>query len=188
MVPCDVTDDASLAQAVEQVGEVDGVIYLAGVYWPLKATEWKADEVIKMAQVNYIGALRLMGHVVPPMVARDRGHIVLTGSLSGYRGLPKSIGYAASKAGVMVLAEGMYADLRDTGVEVQLVNPGFIKTRLTEKNDFKMPQIMEPEAAAQQVFEHMSSDNFARNFPGGLSTAIRGMNFLPDGLYYRIVS
>ena len=113
---------------------------------------------------------------------------MLTGSLSGFRGLPKSIGYAASKAGIMVLAEGMYADLRDSGVDVQLVNPGFIRTRLTEKNDFKMPQIMEPEEAAEEVFTHMQTTGFAHNFPTGLATALRGLNFLPDSLYYRIVS
>lgn len=141
-----------------------------------------------MADINFTGAVRVLGHVVPAMVARDAGHIVLTGSLSGFRGLPNSIGYAASKAGVMVLAEGMYADLKDTGVDVQLVNPGFIRTRLTDKNDFKMPQIMEPEEAAEEVFKHMGTNGFAHNFPTGLATALRGLNFLPDSLYYKIVS
>ena len=186
-VPCDVTDEASIAKALEAAGDIDGVVYLAGTYWPMKAGEWDAEKVNTMAEVNFLGACRVMGQVVPMMTARDRGHIVLTGSLSGYRGLPGSIGYAASKAGVMVLAEGMHADLQGTNVEVQLVNPGFIKTRLTEKNDFRMPQIMEPEAAAQHVFEHMGSDNFKRDFPAGLATTLRGMNSLPDGLYYKIV-
>ena len=188
VVPCDVTDPNSVAEAYGKVGDIDGLIYLAGVYWPLAAREWDAEQVIKMADVNFTGACRVLGHVVPMMVARDAGHIVLTGSLSGFRGLPKSIGYAASKAGVMVLAEGMHADLKKTGVKVQLVNPGFIRTRLTDKNDFKMPQIMEPKAAAQEVFEHISGHGFARNFPTGLATTLRSMNILPDSIYYRIVS
>ncbi len=186
-VPCDVTDADSVAAAWERAGEVDGLIYLAGVYWPQAATEWDPGQVVKMAEVNFTGACRVLGHVVPAFTARDRGHIVLTGSLSGFRGLPNSVGYAASKAGVMVLAEGMHADLRGTGVQVQLVNPGFIRTRLTDKNDFRMPQIMEPEAAAAEVFDHISGDRFARHFPTALATALRGLNFLPDGLYYRIV-
>ncbi|CAM4083275.1 SDR family NAD(P)-dependent oxidoreductase [Palleronia rufa] len=188
VVPCDVSDADSVARAAEAVGDIDGLIYLAGVYWPQPATEWSPEEVTAMADINFTGVCRVLGHVVPKMVARDAGHIVLTGSLSGFRGLPKSIGYAASKAGVMVLAEGMHADLKNTGVKVQLVNPGFVRTRLTEKNDFKMPQIMEPEAAAREVFEHISGDGFARNFPTGLATALRGMNLLPDALYFRIVS
>ena len=188
VVVCDVSDDDSVATAAKDAGQVDGLVFLAGVYWPQPASRWTAKEVTAMADINFTGAVRVLGHVVPDMVARDAGHIVLTGSLSGFRGLPNSIGYAASKAGIMVLAEGMHADLRETGVDVQLVNPGFIRTRLTDKNDFKMPQIMEPEDAAEEVFKHMQGTGFTHHFPAGLATALRGMNFLPDSLYYRIVS
>ncbi len=78
---------------------------------------------------------------------------MITGSLSGFRGLPGAIGYAASKAGVMVLAESLYADLRGIGIKVQVANPGFIRTRLTDKNDFKMPAMMEPEEAAAHMLQ-----------------------------------
>ena len=118
------------------------------------------------------------------MVARDAGHIVLTGSLSGFRGLPGATGYGASKAGVMWLAEGMHADLRKTGVTVQVANPGFIKTRLTEKNDFDMPFLMEPEDAARQMFELMCTDDFKKSFPTVFSWMFRGGQFLPDWLWY----
>jgi short-subunit dehydrogenase len=186
VVPVDVTDADALAAAAEQIGEVDGVVHLAGVYWPFGAGDWNAEHANTMADVNFTGAMRLMSVVVPGMVARDTGHIVLTGSLSGFRGLPGAIGYCASKAGVMVLAESMYADLRKTGVDVQLVNPGFIKTRLTEKNNFKMPFIMEPEAAADIFFDHMKSDRFKRSFPTGFSWVFRLSQFMPDWMYYRL--
>ena len=88
----------------------------------------------------------------------------------------------------MSLAECMYADLRKTGVQVQVINPGFIKTQLTDKNDFKMPFLMEPEAAAQEVFEHMNGDGFKKSFPWTFSLVFRGAQFLPDWLYYRIFS
>ena len=139
-----------------------------------------------MAEVNYLGASRVVGSVINDMVARDAGHIVLTGSLSGFRGLAGTIGYGASKAGIMYLAEGMYADLRKTGVQVQLANPGFIKTRLTDKNEFNMPFIMEPQDAAQEMFEHMNDDAFKKSFPRVFSWLFRGSQFLPDWLYYRI--
>jgi len=188
VVPMDVADEDSVAKAAKMAGEVDGVVYLAGVYWPQSAKQWNAKEVAMMCDINFTGAARVLGHVVPGMVERDAGHIVLTGSLSGFRGLPGSIGYGASKAGLMALAESMYCDLRTSGVDVQLINPGFIKTRLTEKNDFSMPFIMEPEAAAQEFVEHMQDDAFAKNFPRMFGAMFRAGNFLPDWLYYRLFS
>jgi len=129
----------------------------------------------------------VLGEVVPAMVARDAGHIVLTGSLSGFRGLPGAIGYTASKAGVMNLAESMRADLWRTGVRVQLANPGFIRTRLTDKNEFHMPFIMSPEDAAQEMFELMCDEGtFQRHFPRLFSYLFRFSRVLPDWLYYRL--
>ena len=188
VVPVDVADEASVAAAAKTVGKMDGVVYLAGVYWPFGAKDWNAEQATAMADINFTGLMRVMGQVVPAMVARDAGHIVITSSLSGFRGLPGSIGYTASKAATMSLAECMYADLRKTGVKVQVVNPGFIKTQLTDKNDFKMPFIMEPDDAAREMFEHMTTDKFKKSFPFGFSLLFRGSQFLPDWLYYRIFS
>ena len=186
-VAMDVRDDASVTEAAAEVGEIDGLVYLAGVYWPMPSSEWQAEEVTAMADVNFTGAVRVLGAVIPGMVARDAGHVVLTGSLSGFRGLPGAIGYTASKAGVMNLAESMRADLWRTGVRVQLANPGFIKTRLTDKNNFKMPFIMSPEDAAQEMFELMCDDSaFQRHFPRLFSYLFRLSRFLPDWAYYRL--
>lgn len=184
----DVTDEESVKAAAQAVGQVDGVVYLAGAYWPFGARNWNAEQATAMADVNFTGLMRVMGRVVPDMVDRDSGHIVITSSLTGFRGLPGSIGYTASKAATMSLAECMYADLRKTGVQVQVINPGFIKTRLTDKNDFRMPFIMEPEAAAQQVIEHMGSDRFKKSFPWLFSLVFRVSQFLPDWLYFRVFS
>ena len=182
----DVSDNGSVKAAAEAVGVVDGVVFLAGVYWPFGAKEWDADQANAMADINFTGLTRVMGQVVPAMVARNAGHIVITSSLTGFRGLPRSIGYTASKAATMSLAECMYADLRSTGVDVQVVNPGFIKTQLTAKNDFKMPFLMEADDAAREVFEHMNTDRFKKSFPWLFSLVFRGSQFLPDWLYFRI--
>jgi NADP-dependent 3-hydroxy acid dehydrogenase YdfG len=186
VVPIDVSDIASVREAAAKVGEVDGLVFLAGVYWPMPAQSWNADEVERMCDINFTGGARVVGAVIGQMVDRDRGHIVLTGSLSGFRGLPGAIGYSASKAGLMALAESMYADLRGSGVQVQVANPGFIRTRLTDKNDFRMPFIMEPEEAARIMFEHMNSDRFKRSFPTLFSLLFRFSQFWPDWLYYRV--
>ena len=128
--------------------------------------------------------------VAPLTVATLPGSLLtgslLTGSLSGFRGLPGAIGYGASKSALMHLAENLQADLRGSPVQVQLINPGFIRTRLTEKNDFKMPFIMEADAAAREFFEHMNDDAFKKSFPFVFSLLFRLSQFLPDWAYYRL--
>ena len=188
VVAVDIADHDSVQAAAQAAGDLDGVVFLAGVYWPMASQNWQAVQAETMADINFTGAVRVMGAVVPAMVARGRGHLVLTGSLAGFRGLPGAIGYGASKAGVMALAESMHCDLRATGVQVQLVNPGFIRTRLTEQNDFAMPFIMEPEAAARVMFAHMNTGRFSCSFPRVFSWVFRGAQFLPDWLYYRLYS
>lgn len=182
----DIADDDSVKAAAKAVGDVDGVVLLAGVYWPFGADKWDADKATAMANINFTGFVRVLGQVVPSMVARDRGHIVITSSLTAFRGLPDSIGYTASKAATLSLAECMYADLRSSGVDVQVANPGFIKTRLTDKNEFNMPFIMEPDSAAQAMFDHMNTARFKVSFPTAFSWLFRLSQFLPDWVYYRL--
>lgn len=190
-LPMDVTNEASVAQAAYAAGAagaIDGVVYLAGVYWPMAAQGWHPAQATAMVDVNLMGLMRVLGHVVPQMVARDQGHIVITGSLSAFRGLPGSVGYTASKAGALSLAECLYADLRRTGVRVQVVNPGFIKTRLTDKNDFAMPFIMTADHAAQRMFAHMQGRRFKASFPRRFAWVFRLGQLLPDALYFRLFS
>ena len=185
-ITVDVTDRAAVEAAAKEAGELDGVVYLAGVYWPMKSSEWDNEKADLMGEINYLGASRVVGAVIGDMVKRDRGHIVLTGSLSGFRGLPGAIGYSASKAGLMALAESMQADLHKSNIQVQVINPGFIKTRLTDKNDFNMPFIMTPEDAAHEFFEHMNGDGFKKSFPMVFSWVFRLSQFMPDWMYYRL--
>jgi short-subunit dehydrogenase len=185
-VPIDISDRQSVTAAAKEAGEVDGVVFLAGAYWPMNAKDWDADKVEAMFDINLTGAARLMGAVVPRFVARDAGHIVLTGSLSAYRGLPGAIGYSASKAGLFSLAESLDGDLRDTGVEVQVIHPGFIRTRLTDKNDFRMPGLMEAGDAARVFFRQMGEGRFSSHFPWAFGMVFRLSQLLPHGLYRRL--
>lgn len=186
--PLDVSDRETVEKAAEEIGEIDGMVFMAGVYWPLGATEWDGEKNELMGDINYLGAMRAVGAVLPAMLAKKAGHIVLPGSLSGYRGLPGATAYGSSKAAVMYLAESLHADLKGTGVLVQVINPGFVKSRLTEKNDFAMPMIMEPEDGAREIFQHMGTDRFKTGFPWVMSTLFRATQFLPDWAYYRLFS
>ncbi len=185
-ITVDVSDREAVEAAAKEAGDLDGVVYLAGVYWPMKAQEWDNEKADLMGEINFLGGSRVAGSVIKDMVAKQSGHIVLVGSLSGFRGLPGAIGYSASKAGLMALAESMQADLRTSPIQVQVINPGFIKTRLTDKNDFNMPFIMSPEDAAKEVFDHMNTDEFKKSFPMVFSWVFRLSQFMPDWMYYRL--
>ncbi len=185
-VAMDVTDDASVRRAAEQAGDIDGLIYCVGLYDPMPATNWHPGAPEAMTEANFTGALRVLGRVLPGMLARDAGRIVLIGSLAGHRGLPGAIGYGASKAALMHLGENLAVDLRGTGVRVQLANPGFIRTRLTEKNNFPMPQIMEPEDAAGHVIRAIRSGRFSTSFPAPFSWLFTVGRHLPIGWFHRL--
>ncbi|UWQ74159.1 SDR family oxidoreductase [Leisingera sp. M658] len=181
----DVTDVESVTRAARLAGTVDAVIYNAGAYEPMRTQDWDTGAVLRMNDVNYNGAVRVLGQVLPEFVKADRGEITLIGSLAGYRGLPAAIGYGASKAALTSLAETMRHDLKGSGVTVRIINPGFIKTRLTDKNSFAMPQMMSPERAAQRVVAALKSSRFRTDFPRPFSWMIKLLHMLPDGLVYR---
>lgn len=180
VLPMDVTDPAAVAAAAQQAGEIDGVICMAGQYAPMTARQWDAGQAAAFCDVNLTGTVRVLGTVMPGMMERGRGHVVLVSSLAAYRGLPGMIGYGAAKAGVLSLAESMRADLRDTEIEVQVVLPGYIRTRMTAQNDFAMPGLLDPEDAAQRMFDFMLSDQFRATLPGPMGLAMRLAQFLPD--------
>ena len=181
----DVTDLDSVRSAVSEAGNIDGIIYCAGAYDPMTAAEWNTENALRICEVNFFGAMRVLGETVPRMVRGGVGDITLIGSLAGYRGLPAAIGYGASKAALISLAETMRHDLKGTGVTVRIVNPGFIKTRLTDKNGFQMPQLMSAETAALKVLKAMQSSRFRTDFPAPFSWFIKGLNYLPDWFVYR---
>ena len=183
VVAMDIADRDSVAEAAREVGEIDGLVVLAGLATLIKTQDWDPDRVEQMFDVNLTGAARVIGRVIGGMVERDAGHIMLIGSLSAYRGLPGAIGYSASKAGLMALAESMHGDLRHTGVRVQLANPGYIRTRMQDDNPHSKPFIMSPEVAAQHVFEQMNTDRFHTAFPFGFGLLFRFSRVLPTGLY-----
>jgi len=184
VVPVDVTQEASVRNAARQIGRIDGVLYNAGTYDPMRAGDWDTDAVLQMTDVNYNGAVRIIGEVLPGFLREGAGEITLIGSLAGYRGLPAAVGYGAGKAALISLAETLHHDLKVSGVLVRVINPGFIKTRLTAKNDFAMPQLMSAERAAARVMSSMVSGRFRTDFPRPFSWAIRGYRLLPDWLVY----
>lgn len=184
--PCDIAGRKSVAAAFASLPPIDGVIINAGVYEPVSAAAWNAEAVEAMCDVNLTGTARVLGQAVPALTAQGGGHIVIIGSLAGYRGLPGAIGYASSKAAVMHLTECLRLDLPSPAFSVQTINPGFIETRLTAKNDFEMPHIMTAKAAAAKVRQAMESGRFRTDFPGRFAWRFKLARMLPDALFFRL--
>lgn len=165
----------------------DMVIYNAGTYTPMDVQQLQIDAVESMLDVNLRGAFRVVSAVMPTFLHQNRGHLVLVGSVAGYRGLPSAMGYGASKAGIMHLAENLKADLKKTDIRVQLVSPGFVKTRLTDMNDFPMPCIITAERAAHYIVAGLQSNRFEIHFPKRFSYVLKLLSLLPAWLYFRLV-
>ena len=188
ILPIDVSDTVSVTSATETLGRIDGIIFVAALYEPMSALDWDANAAEAIADVNFLGAMRTLGCIVPDFVKRNSGHIVVIGSLSGYRGLPSALAYGASKAGLMHLAEAMRLDLCKTPIKVQLFNLGFIQTRLTDKNRFSMPFIMTPKAAANFIVSGMSKPKFKFDTPWLFSLIFRLSRLFPQTVYERLFS
>ncbi|MFM9889668.1 MAG: SDR family NAD(P)-dependent oxidoreductase [Rickettsiales bacterium] len=188
VVPCDVTDPTSVAAAWQSVSgagrPLDRVIYNAGAYEPMDAAHFDRSKIARMVDVNFNGALNMLAWVLPDFMARNAGHIALVGSVAGYRGLPAALGYGASKAALIHLAENLRADLARTNIQVQIINPGFVKTRLTDRNDFTMPCIITPERAADYIVRGLQQTRFEIDFPKRFSRVMKLLSLLPYGAYF----
>jgi short-subunit dehydrogenase len=188
-IPCDVSDIASVEKSYallrETWGVPDIVFYNAGIYAPMPATDFELSSVERMIDINLVGAIRVL-HTVLEDMKSTRGTISLVGSVAGYRGLPKAMGYGLSKAAIIHLAENLRQDAGKNGVHIQIVNPGFVKTRLTAKNEFPMPFCITPERAASYIVQGLESGAYEIHFPKRFTFFLKSLGLLPARLYFWI--
>lgn len=189
VISLDVTDIASMQQAHAACWPYDVVIYNAGAYEPAPVQEVSLDAAMQVMDVNLHGAMRLLDVMLPDMVKTQAGHIVLVGSIAGWKGLPNAYSYGVSKAGVNHLAEQLKLDLAPYDITVQLVSPGFVKTQLTDKNSFAMPAMISPEKAAEYIIKGLQKPNrFEIHFPKRFSWSMKLLTrVLPHRLYFWLV-
>ena len=186
VLPCDVTDRDSLdtvAKAIIDRGKVDRAITLAALYDPGKVMELDPDQAARIVNVNLTGSFNFARAAVP--LLRQGGQLALTGSVAGYFGLPQGQIYSATKAGVINLAESLRAELAND-VDVRLISPGFVDTRLTQKNDFDMPALMQPAAAAEAILNGLDKGGFEVHFPRRVTLPLKFLRALPYGLAMRL--
>jgi len=189
-LPLDVTDVQAVRLAaahIAQVAALDLVVYCAGHYKPLRATEFELPQMLQHEQVNYVGALHVLDAVLPQMLSRRSGHISLVSSVAGYRGLPQSLAYGPTKAALINLAETLYLDLHAHGLGVSVINPGFVETPLTAHNDFHMPALISPAEAAQAIVQGWATGDFEIHFPKRFTRLMKLLRLLPYRLYFAAV-
>ncbi len=191
---CNVAEPKSLATAKQRLllawGGLDIAVYLAGDYQPQTAEDFSLETVRHLCEVNYLAAAAFAEAVLPLWLhvpREDVRGLVLVGSVAGYRGLPKALGYGPSKAALIHFAETLYLDVHKRDIGVWLVNPGFISTRLTAGNDFDMPAVISPETAAQSLLQGLAHGQFEIHFPRRFTCLLRCMRLLPYGLYFRLI-
>lgn len=188
-LPCDATNVAQLEGArailLARWPRIDLVVYLAGDYEPMRADTLRLDAAERVVAVNFLGAMRLTA-----LVHRDLppgGGIAFVASVAGYRGLPQALCYGPGKAALIHWAECLYQDLHPRGVGVWLINPGFVATRLTDRNPFPMPALLTPEAAAQAMLRGWRQGRFEIHFPRRFTWVLKALASLPYRLYFPLI-
>lgn len=125
----------------------------------------KPEQVHRVFDINLTGVLNTIDPLLPRMIERGRGHVALMSSLAGFRGWPGAPAYCASKAAIRVYGEGLRGALASTGVRVSVICPGFVKSRMTDANDFSMPLIVPAEKAAHIIIAGLEKNRGRIAFP-----------------------
>lgn len=173
------------AQAIRATfGRIDRVIFLAAAYAPMKIDNIDLAMAKGIIDINLGGAFNIVHAVIPilqtqaPKYQKYRGQIALCGSVAGYVGLPGGQPYSATKAGIINLAESLHAECKPL-IDVKLISPGFVRTPLTDKNNFDMPMIIEPEQAAKEIADGLVTRHFEIHFPKKFTILLKLLRLLP---------
>jgi NADP-dependent 3-hydroxy acid dehydrogenase YdfG len=189
-LPADVTDLEAMRAAVASItaeGPLALAILNAGVYTPLRAQTFRAETARTMFDVNLAGVANGLEPLLAYMIERRRGHIALTASVAGYRGLPDAAAYSATKAGLIAMAESLAMDLVDLGVRISVINPGFVETEATSVNEFDMPFLMKPDEAARRIVAGLKKPGFEIAFPRRFAWLLRLVGLLPNQAYFAAI-
>ncbi len=190
--PLDVTNKEKCKEVFNEIKnkfeDIDICFFSTGTWDPKKEKEIDIERMEDVFKVNFFGTVNSIKAVEQHFRDKKKGIITIVSSIAGYRGLPNSTGYGPSKSALNNLAESLYFDFKRYNVRVCLVSPGFIKTPMTDKNDFKMPFLKTPEYAADQIYEGLVNKNiFEIHFPKSLTITLKLLSFLPSKIYFGLV-
>ena len=183
----DVTDRAAIegaiAQLAAELGPIDLLVANAGVGLPSPSRKVPVDAWVQTMRVNVEGVMYSVGAVLPAMIARGNGHVAVVSSIAGFRGLPVTGAYSASKAAASTFFETLRVELRPLGVTATAIHPGFVTTPMTAKNRFPMPFLMSAERAAVIVADGLERKKTIITFPWIMGAVMRLARILPNWLF-----
>ncbi len=189
--PVDVGDYESVCHAVGTIKEtqpkLDSVLFLAATFSPHDGQKKDISTIHEMLNVNLGGAFNMLDVVLPIYEEQGFGQILLCGSVAGFRGLPTGQPYCAGKAAIINLAESLKMDLEGKNIDVKVINPGFVKTPITDKNDFPMPMMIEADEAAKAIAKGMQSRSFEIHFPKKFTYLMKLLHILPAPIYFWVM-
>ena len=191
--PLDVTDSVKAKEVfkkiIEDHGQVDLCLFSSGTYERKSEKELDVQNIRHVIEVNFLGVINCVSAVEKYYKDKNNGHIAIVSSPVGYRGLPKSSGYTPSKAALNNFTQGIYFDFKKFNVKVSLITPGFIKTALTDKNEFKMPFLKSTDYAAEEIYNGLVKKNsFEIIFPLPIKIIYKLIQILPNKLYNYLIS
>ena len=178
----------TVARIEAEIGPVDLAIPNAGTHIFTIPEEFNSQEYLSLMDLNFGGMLRCIEAVLPGMLKRGRGSIAPIASLAGYRGLPRAAAYGASKAAMIHFLESIRFHLKPRGITISIVNPGFVKTPLTDKNDFKMPFLVDADKSAEIICDGIEKGKREIAFPFPFNLILKMARMLPDPIYEMIVN
>ncbi|MBI3515724.1 MAG: SDR family NAD(P)-dependent oxidoreductase [Proteobacteria bacterium] len=190
--PVDVTDRVAMVDTVARIeaalGPIELAILNAGTHEPVDAQHFDAAVFDRLFAVNLTGTVNGLHAILPRLIARRTGQVALVASVAGYGGLPTAAAYGATKAAMINLAEALKFDLDPLGVRLSLVNPGFVRTPLTDQNPFPMPALMEVDDAARALVRGLARGGFEVTFPRRFTYVVKLLRLLPYRLYFPLVA
>jgi short-subunit dehydrogenase len=191
-IKMDITDKNSIYRAFSQIEEswkkIDLIIFCAGTYQPMNIDNFNLEKCQNIINVNFIGFINFFDCILPSIKTQQIKHLAVISSVAGYFGMNNSFGYGASKAALSNFVESLHLELKKYGTKVQLINPGFVKTRLTSQNNFKMPFLINTQKAANIILKEIPKNKFEIFFPKTFIGIMKFIRLMPYKINLAILS
>ena len=190
--PLDVTDSEKckfvFKDIIEKYKDIEICVFGTGIHDPKSEKKLNLEKIRKIMEVNFFGTINSINSIYDYYNEKKSGQICIVSSVAGYRGLPAGGAYCASKSALSSFAESLHFEMKRKNVRVSLVSPGFIKTPMTDQNDFPMPMIKSPEFAAEQMYIGLTKKKgFEIHFPKSFTFIMKIIRILPNSIYFRFL-